>query len=225
MILKKVILMDITFDCYGTLLDTRPIQTWLMAFGTAHGIDGQAAWSQFELWEDRLMYGETTLPFSALLKRDLAYMDMTLQTGSLFSNHFNDLINLYTTLTPWPEVIAVLRQLREADHRVIIMSNSTSSLMAAHLNALDHEVDQTILPEQTRCYKPAIPFFDYASKQLEQPHLHVAMGYWWDVVPCHKIGWSCVWINRLKLSALADIKPTYTLPDLKELPLLVQSGY
>ncbi len=42
--------MDITFDCYGTLLDTRPIRTQFMTFSARHGIDGQAAWHQFESW-------------------------------------------------------------------------------------------------------------------------------------------------------------------------------
>ncbi len=31
------------------------------------------------------MYGETTLPFTTLLKRDLQYLDMTFRTNSLFS--------------------------------------------------------------------------------------------------------------------------------------------
>ena len=79
--------MDITFDCYGTLLDTRPIRTQFMTFSARHGIDGQAAWHQFESWEDRLMYGETTLTFTTLLKRDLQYLDMTFRTNSLFSHN------------------------------------------------------------------------------------------------------------------------------------------
>ena len=81
--------MDITFDCYGTLLDTRPIRTQFMTFSARHGIDGQAAWHQFESWEDRLMYGETTVPFTTLLKRDLQYLEMTFRTNSLFSRYFH----------------------------------------------------------------------------------------------------------------------------------------
>ena len=84
--------MDITFDCYGTLLDTRPIRTQFMTFSARHGIDGQAAWHQFESWEDRLMYGETTLPFTTLLKRDLQYLDMTFRTNSLFSHYFHAIL-------------------------------------------------------------------------------------------------------------------------------------
>lgn len=222
MILKKVILMDITFDCYGTLLDTRPIQKQFMAFSTAHGIDSQAAWHQFESWEDRLMYGETILPFTALLKQDLQYIDMAFHTNSLFSNHLHDLIETYAALQPWPEVTPVLRQLRKAGHRIIIMSNSTSSLMAIHSQKLNQQVDQVILPEQTHCYKPTLSFFTDAQKQFRQSHLHVAMGYWWDIVPCHKIGWPSVWINRRQLSPLPNIKPTYMLPNLTELPTLIQ---
>ncbi|EKP96560.1 HAD family hydrolase [Lacticaseibacillus paracasei] len=212
--------MDISFDCYGTLLDTREIKNWFIVFGTTHEVDGQAAWQQFELWKERLMYGERIVPFSILLKQTLNYVDMVLQTQSLFSNHFNDLFKTYKDLKPWPEVILALRQLRESGNRVIIMSNSTSSLMSAHLDALGQQVDLTILPEQTQCYKPDLAFFNYASNQVIQPHLHVAMGYWWDIVPCHKIGWASVWINRRRLAPLTTIKPTYTLPNLKKLPRL-----
>ena len=214
--------MDITFDCYGTLLDTRPIRTQFMTFSARHGIDGQAAWHQFESWEDRLMYGETTLPFTTLLKRDLQYLDMTFRTNSLFSHYFHDLFESYVNLQPWPEVIPALQQLRQAGHRIIIMSNSTPDLMTHHFDQLEHQVDQAILPEQTHCYKPTLSFFTTAETRFSQPHLHVAMGYWWDIVPCHKLGWPCVWINRQQLSPLPDITPTYSLPNLTELSALVE---
>lgn len=161
--------MDITFDCYGTLLDTRPIRTQFMTFSARHGIDGQAAWHQFESWEDRLMYGETTFPFTTLLKRDLQYLDMTFRTNSLFSHYFHDLFESYINLQPWPEVIPALQQLRQAGHRIIIMSNSTPDLMTHHFDQLEHQVDQAILPEQTHCYKPTLSFLPRLKSDSANP--------------------------------------------------------
>lgn len=214
--------MDLTFDCYGTLLDTRPIRNWFLKISQRNNLDGQAAWHQFESWEDRLMYGEPTLSYLELLKQNLVYIDMTLKAGTLFSDQLPQLIAVYRALEPWPEVVTTLRQLRLAGNRVILMSNSTPELMTAHLKSLGHQVDQVILPEQTGCYKPDIKFFKYAAQQVSHDHIHVAMGYWWDVIPCRKMGWPVVWINRNGLTAFADNQLTATLPNLTGLPKLVQ---
>lgn len=218
--------MDITFDCYGTLLDTRPVAQWFTSFGEKYQVDGATAWQQYCQWEDRLMYGTPVIPFTALVKRDMQFIDMVMDTGTLFTAQWPILLDVYQHLQPWPEVVATLTALRQAGHRVILMSNSTPALMALHRQALGDQVDAVVLPEDTGCYKPDKRFFQFAAKGLhEGPHVHVANGYWWDVWPCQALGWPCIWINRQGYQAQADIQPTATLPDLQDLPALIKADF
>lgn len=218
--------MDITFDCYGTLLDTRPVAQWFTSFGQQYQVDGATAWHQYCQWEDRLMYGTPVVPFTALVKRDMQFIDMVMGTGTLFTAQWPILLDVYQHLQPWPEVVTALTTLREAGHRVILMSNSTPALMTMHRQALGDQVDAVVLPEDTGCYKPDKRFFQFAAERLQEgPHVHVANGYWWDVWPCQELGWPCVWINRSGYQAQADIQPTATLPDLQNLPALITADF
>ena len=48
----------ITFDCYGTLVDTAPFYEAAGEIGVQHQIDRGLFQKAFELYEDRMMYGE-----------------------------------------------------------------------------------------------------------------------------------------------------------------------
>lgn len=77
--MKKKIL---TFDCYGTLLDTKPLTELIKKIAVTHGLNGERANAIFTAFEDRLMYGEDHyIPFDELIAEDLRYCDSALNTN------------------------------------------------------------------------------------------------------------------------------------------------
>lgn len=188
----------LTFDCYGTLLDTAPIYDAVEAVAEAYGMDGKTAKGAFVNYEDRLMYGEDYIPYDMLVAQALEYCDLEMSCDA-FGKNIRQVLLAHKNLRPFPDVPDTLRALKEKGYRLALMSNSVSSIMQDHLKALDDLFDSVILAEDTHAYKPQLAFFKYAEEALrlrEKEHCHIAKGYWWDIVPCTKLGWDKIWVNR-----------------------------
>ncbi|OIL21363.1 hypothetical protein ATW99_01840, partial [Oenococcus oeni] len=54
-------------------------------------------------------------------------------------------------------------------------------------------------------------------------HLHIAKGFWWDIVPCAKIGWKKIWINRNRINGLKEYQPYKEFNDLRALPTYLKT--
>ena len=224
--MKDLIILIITFDCYGTLLDTTPIESLIAKISKNNNIDPIRAVNTFNSYEDRLMYGNEIIPYGKLIKTNLEFMDMELSYNSLFKKYYDLFLEAYYKLQTFPEVKSVLYQLGEAGHELVLLSNSSKNIMQYNLKTLDNSFQEVFLPDQTKCYKPKTDFFKYVEKKICIPnkrHIHVAKGFWWDIIPCNNLGWKSIWINRNNLPTLSDIQPTYTLPNLTNLPLLIQN--
>ena len=63
----------ITFDCYGTLVDTAPFYEAAGEIGVQHQIDRGLFQKAFELYEDRMMYGEYFMPYEQVIEQALRY--------------------------------------------------------------------------------------------------------------------------------------------------------
>ena len=188
----------LTFDCYGTLLDTSPLYTHISSTAERNGFSGDKAKGIFVNYEDRLMYGEDYIPYIDLLHYTLEYCDMELNTN-IFEAEWQNVLNIHKEFMPYPDVLTSLKTLKDSGYRLYIMSNSMHSIMNWHLESLDHIIDDVILAEDTHCYKPNLNFFHYAQTKLRldsTKHLHIAAGYWWDIVPCSKLNWNRIWVNR-----------------------------
>ena len=213
--------MIITFDCYGTLLDTSSIEQLISAMAREKSVDSNLAVTLFNSYEDRLMYGQTIIPYEKLIKKNLAFMDMELSSGSFFQDHYTSIINAYYSLKPFPEVLSVLHQLELAGHKLYLLSNSSKQIMRYNLKMLNNPFLQTFLPEQTHCYKPQLNFFKYVEQQIDIPskeHIHIAKGFWWDIVPCTKLNWRKVWINRNHFNGLKEYMPYKEFSNLSNIP-------
>lgn len=89
---------SLTFDCYGTLLDTSPLYDFIGNVAQNHGLSSQKAIYVFSSYEDRLMYGHDFLPYEKLLKEVLAYCDMEmnrifLRKSMMMSSKFIEILN------------------------------------------------------------------------------------------------------------------------------------
>lgn len=108
----------VTFDCYGTLLDTAPVRAFIQNTAEENGLNGNEAFSLFTCYEDRLMYGESFMPYEKLLAEVLSYCDMQLGTGAMRAN-FENLLNVYNTLQPFDDVKPALSALKSKAMRLL----------------------------------------------------------------------------------------------------------
>ncbi|MFQ7292988.1 MAG: HAD family hydrolase [Monoglobales bacterium] len=214
----------LTFDCYGTLLDTAPLYEHIADHAAKYGLSPYKAVQIFSCYEDRLMYGEDFKPYDQLLREILDYCDMELSTD-IFSSEFDRIFDIHRSFLPFEDVMSTLYILKEKGYELALMSNTTKQIMNWHLERFDYIFDDILLADETECYKPSLEFFRAAEQKFElhlKDHYHIAKGYWWDIVPAHKMGWKKIWVNRAKLVKGRDKeKPYRTIVSLYELERLL----
>lgn len=199
----------ITFDCYGTLIDTRPIDQEVAKIGSEHHLDGDKVSAIYTLNDARLMYAEPYISLDELIRTALERCDIMLGTDFM-KNEYERMLHVYKSLQPFPEVIDVLKELRQRDYQLVIMSNSCMSIMEHNLKALDNQINEVILAEDVHAYKPQLTFFKQAEEQLDvknREHCHVAQGYFEDIIPCTLLDWKKVWVNRENEKGIAAQQP------------------
>lgn len=215
----------LTFDCYGTLLETSSIYDLIGNIANINNLSSIEAIHIFSSYEDRLMYGENFMPYEQLIKNILTYCDMELKT-SVFSNHYDSIIKEYQELPVFKDVMPCLTSLKEKGYKLALMSNTTNELMKHHLQKMNNIFDFVLTSDETRCYKPNLEFFKYAEKKFElkaKTHYHIAKGYWWDIVPATKMNWNKIWVDRSHLKTGRKKEMPYTIiPDLTKLSSLLK---
>jgi 2-haloacid dehalogenase len=203
MISKRII----TFDCYGTLIDTRPITEMIERIAEAHRIDRVVFVSAFDAEEMRQMQTAEFRRLADILRACFKHCGERFGVGSL-EHHGETVLERYRQLKPFPEVIDVLHRL-SSQYDLYIMSNSQADVIDSNVRALQTQFKGVFIAEELRCYKPDLRFFREVAKRLEVEkshthHVHVAAGFWWDIIPASKLGWDRIWVNRRK--AIGDSK-------------------
>lgn len=198
----------LTFDCYGTLIDTAPLRDKLGTIAAQQSIDRSAMIHTYSSFEDRLMYGEGLFTvYSQIFYQALEYCEMELNADHL-TDYYEQLIEVHRKLRPFPEVARTLAALKAKGYRTALLSNSDWSLMPYHLKALHHDFDAVYLAEDLHAYKPQIHFFKQVQDQLRtHHHVHIAAGFWWDIVPAQKMNWRRTWVNRRRQKGIRHYMP------------------
>lgn len=188
----------ITFDCYGTLLDTSGIANFLTDLANQHHLSPTKAVAVYTNYEDRLMYGGGFHPYKELLQLILDYCDLELATD-VFHDQLPELIKIHQNFRPFPDVLTELKRLKAQGWQLVLMSNTNHEIMDCNRQQFDGLIDDVLLADDVHCYKPDLHFFNAAAQKYDfdnHYHVHVARGYWWDIVPCAKLGWPRIWCNR-----------------------------
>jgi 2-haloacid dehalogenase len=124
---------------------------------------------------------------------------------------------------PFPEVPGALHDLREADWRLAILSNTDPDLLDASLSLIGVPVDLRITAAEAGSYKPAHAHWDrfFAETGADRGrHVHVAASLFHDIAPCAELGLTAVWINRL--GETSDLPRASELPDVEQLPATLE---
>ena len=143
---------------------------------------------------------------------------------NIISVEYKNIIDIHKNFKPFPDVIKNLKELKAKGYKLFLMSNTIHSIMKCNLNSLENVFDGVFTAEDTKCYKPNLKFFEYVEKHIgfdRSEHCHIAKGYWWDIVPCSKLGWRKIWVNRQKKKGSNKHKPYLEVTSLNDIQHLL----
>ena len=213
------------FDAYGTVFD------FASAAGSCRDVLGERAGALTALWRDKqLQY--TWLRSLQRRHADLWQitgdsLDYALETLGLAEPALRQrLMDLYRTLTVFPEVPETLHRLRAAGIKTAILSNGSPAMLASAVagNTLGALLDAVISVEEVGVFKPDPRVYQHALDQLGMTAEAVSFqsSNAWDAYAASAFGMRVVWCNRYgqKPERLPG-QPDHVVTTLADLPALV----
>ena len=210
-----------TFDCYGTLIDWRT--------GISRGLA--------DLWpnesRERLLADYHAIEPRVQAERHLHYREVMRRATEAIAVVEGLRVPagreeaLAESLPDWPpfdDVAPALEAMRADGWKLAILSNTDPDLLAASVAAMGVGFDLLITAAEAGSYKPAPGHWQRFRATVGETmrQVHVAASMFHDVEPCAKLGIECVWVNRLR--ATSDVPRLVEIPDLTDLPKVLDSG-
>lgn len=136
------------------------------------------------------------------------------------------LLALYWELSAFPEVPAMLADLRKAGMNTAILSNGSPEMLSGAVQSagLSDLLDDVLSVEQVRIFKPAPQVYDMVIQRFgcAKSHVLFVSSNGWDASAAAAYGFRTVWVNRAAepLDRLPG-QPGHVLTDLTSLAELV----
>ena len=210
----------VIFDAYGTLFDVN---------SAAEKCKNQIG----DKWEGFANYWRTTqLEYTwlrSLMKRHKDFwkvtedsLDKSMKVFNINPNMREELLSLYKKLSTFPEVNETLKNLKDKNLKLAILSNGSPDLLNELVNSnnLTEIFDDLFSIEEVKIYKPdskvyEIPINKYKIKSKEIVFLSSNT---WDVSGGGNYGYQSIWVNRNNnIFDNLDYKPKYEIKSLKQL--------
>ena len=210
----------VVFDAYGTLFD---VNSAAEKCKDKIGVK----------WEIFANFWRTTqLEYTwlrSLMKRHKNFWDITedsldksMKVFNINKNMKKELLSLYKTLSPYPEVKGVLEDLKKKNFKLAILSNGTHDLLneLVESNKLNNLFDDLFSIEEVKIYKPdprvyEIPIKKYKIKYDEITFLSANT---WDVSGGGNFGYNSIWVNRNNsVFDILDFQPKNEINNLTQL--------
>jgi 2-haloacid dehalogenase len=136
------------------------------------------------------------------------------------------LMDLYLRLGTYPEVPAMLRELKERGMKLAILSNGTPAMLAAVVanSGLDGVFDAVLSVEEVGVYKPHPLVYGLAAQRLRIAPSHICFlsSNGWDAYSAKAFGFRVFWCNRFGQAAeRIPTPPDGEIADLSALPALL----
>ena len=211
---------SVVFDAYGTLFDVN---------SAAEKCKEKIG----DSWEGFANFWRTTqLEYTwlrSLMKRHRDFWSITEdsldKSMKVFNIDFamkNELLNLYKTLSPYPEVKDVLNSLKKKNYKLSILSNGTPVLLneLVKSNDLENIFDDLFSIEEVGVYKPDSRVYDMPIKkyQIKSEEVAFLSANTWDVSGGGNYGYNSIWVNRNKaIFDNLDYKPKNEIINLTQL--------
>jgi len=149
-------------------------------------------------------------------------LDKSIKAFKIDPSMRNELLDLYKILSTFPEVTEVLKNLKEKNYKLAILSNGTPSLLneLVKSNNLDNVFDDIFSIEEVGIYKPDSKVYDLPIKkyQIQKKEVAFLSANTWDVSGGGNYGYSSIWVNRNNnIFDNLDYKPKNEVKNLKQL--------
>jgi 2-haloacid dehalogenase len=215
------------FDAYGTIFD------FASAVTRCPDIPDEKRGALTTLWRDK------QLQYTWLRTLQNRYADFWQVTGDALDFTLDSLgldepglhgrlMDLYLTLSAFPEVAQTLRRLREAGFRTAILSNGTPAMLttAVHGAGLEGLFDAVLSADAVGVYKTDPRVYEYALAQLGVTAAQVSFqsSNAWDAFAASAFGMRVIWCNRYgQRRERMPGSPDYEVRSLAELPTLLSA--
>jgi 2-haloacid dehalogenase len=221
---SEVPVRAVVFDAYGTLLDVHAAMAKHAARLGPNWPQISAEWRQKQLeysWIRSLAGASHHRDFWRLTKDALAWT--AARHGVADEAVLADVLMAYRHLDPYPEVPALLRQIRDRGLPVGVLSNGEPDMLADAIRSagLDELLDFVLNVEPVGVFKPAPRVYRLAEERLKLPSNRIAFvsANAWDAFGAHAFGLQVFWINRTGQPAEYGLREVATeLSDLDTLP-------
>ncbi len=210
----------IIFDAYGTLFDVN---------SAAEKCKDKIG----NKWENFTNYWRTTqLEYTwlrSLMNRHKDFwqvtedsLDKSMKAFKIDNSMRDELLNLYKTLSIFPEVKEVLNNLKEKNYKLAILSNGTPSLLneLVKSNNLNNIFADIFSIEEVKIYKPDSRVYDLPINkyQIQENEVAFLSANTWDVSGGGNYGYNAVWVNRNNnIFDNLDYQPKHQVKQLGEL--------
>ncbi|NJD36313.1 MAG: haloacid dehalogenase type II [Betaproteobacteria bacterium] len=136
------------------------------------------------------------------------------------------LMNLYLQLSTYPEVPAMLRELKDRGMKLAILSNGSPPMLAAVVrnSGLDDAFDAVLSVEEVGVYKPHPSVYGLAAERLQIAPARICFlsSNGWDAYSAKAFGFKTIWCNRFGQAAeRIPATPDGEIADLSALPAIV----
>ncbi|WP_226037317.1 haloacid dehalogenase type II [Aquibacillus saliphilus] len=208
----------IVFDSYGTLFNVHSLSHRLEEFFPGKGQEISQTWreKQIEYALLRQIMGNYTT-FYEITKDALIYA-IKKHGGPVTTEQTKQLVEAYLQLDVFPEVKAVLSQLK--DKQLVIFSNGSLDMLNPVVKnaGLSGIFNHIISVDDIEQFKPAPASYNYATKVLNTKAKNVLFvsANGWDISGAENYGFHTAWINRKGLpTEELELVPDTTYPDLR----------
>ena len=195
----------ITFDCYGTLID------WESGIADAFRDAG------IELSRDEVLREYARVEPVVEHERYRSYREVLAETARRIANRDGAfLAKSLPRWRPFPDTNAALERLRDAGHKLGILSNVDDDLLVETRKHFTVDFDLIVTAQQVRSYTPGHAHFETARTKIGNARwLHAAQSNFHDIAPATELGIDNAWVNRR--DETGGVRPTYEVRDLKGL--------
>ncbi|WP_298106138.1 haloacid dehalogenase type II [Bradyrhizobium sp.] len=156
-------------------------------------------------------------------------LDFTLDSLGIATPALRDrLMDLYLTLSAFPDVPDTLRRLKEAGFVTAILSNGSPAMLDAAVGSagLRHMLDAVLSADAVQVFKTHPRVYDYALEQLgvRADQVSFQSSNAWDAYAASAYGMRVVWCNRYsQRRERLPGAPNHEVKSLAELPALLTS--
>ena len=155
-------------------------------------------------------------------------LDKSMKAFKIDYSMRNELLDLYKILSTFPEVKGVLKNLKEKNYKLAILSNGTPALLNELVknNNLDNLFNDIFSIEEVGTYKPDSKVYDIPIKKYKIKKEEVAFlsANTWDVSGSGNYGYCSIWVNRNKnIFDNLDYIPKNEIENLQQLSSLIKA--